>query len=107
MPLYSQTPGPMSFAFRRGDSWGALVDFDPVALTGYSIAAQMSSTITGAAVQSLTTTVTDAAAGRVNVSLTSQQTAGLVPGTYGWSLTWVDAAGLTRTALQGTVEVLP
>ena len=107
MAVYEQKPGPMSLVFRRGDSFGTLIDFDPTSLAGYTVTATITSTVTGLPVQAMTTTIADASAGKVNVGLTSAQTAALAAGTYVWTLAWVDAANLTRTALQGTVEVLP
>jgi hypothetical protein len=62
--------------------------------------------VTGTAVASFVTSVTDAAAGQVNVSLTDTQTAALAAGTYGWRLDWVAPGGVQRTALSGTVEVV-
>lgn len=103
---YSQLPGAMSLAFRRADDFGTVIDFDGVgSLDGYTVTATMVSLVTGAAVTSFSTTVVDAAAGKVNVALTDAQTAALTPGTYGWSLGWTAPGGTQRTALSGTVEV--
>lgn len=80
-----------------------LIDFDPISLSGYTVASQIVSLVTGQTIRPITTTVSDASAGKVNVSLTSQQTAELPPGSYGWELTWTD--GARRTALSGVCEV--
>ena len=105
MSTYSQLPGTMNHAFKRGNSFAALVDFDGVTLVGYTVTASVTSLVTGTAVIPFTTTVTDAAAGQVNVALTGTQTAALPAGTYGWQLDWVAPGGVQRTALSGTVEV--
>lgn len=104
MATYSQLPGSMNLAFRAGNEFSALVDFD-VDLTGYSTSAAIVSTVTGETVTALTTTLADAAAGQVNVALTETQTAAIAPGTYAWSLTWVAPGTVTRTVLGGFVEV--
>ena len=103
MATYSQTPGTMNLTVKQGDTLSVLVDFDPVDVTGYTVTSSISSLVTGASVLGLTTSVTDAAAGKVNVSLTKQQTASLPVGSYGWSLLWDTPA--RRTALSGIFEV--
>jgi hypothetical protein len=104
MPAYEQLPGPLNLAFRASDSFSSLIDFS-IDMTGYSASAALYSTITGSTVTALTTTVTNASAGQVNVSLTKTQTAGLPVGTYGWRLLWTDAGGAQRTGLTGFAEV--
>lgn len=103
---YSQLPGAMSLAFRGGDSFATVIDFDGVALSGYTVTATVTSLVTGTAVTTFTTTVTDAEAGQVNVALSDAQTAAMAAGTYGWHLGWVAPGGVQRTALEGTVEVV-
>ena len=103
---YSQLPGAMSLAFRRANSFATAIDFDGVALTGYTVTATVVSLVTGTAVASFATTVTDAAAGQVNVALSDTQTAALAAGTYAWQLDWIAPGGVQRTALSGTVEVV-
>lgn len=104
MPTFEQLPGELSLSFVRGDDFSCLVDFT-IALTGYTVTSSITSLITGLEIVSPTTTVTNAANGQVTVSLTDTQTAALPRGTYGWSMEWV-AAGTTRTALSGYVEVV-
>lgn len=102
---YTQLPGAMNHAFKRGNDFAAVIDFDPLSLVGYTVTASVTSLVTGATVVPFTTTVVDAAAGQVNVSLTDTQTAALPAGTYGWRLDWTAPGGVERTALQGVVEV--
>ena len=105
MTTYTQLPGTMSLAFKRGDDFSTLIDFN-VSLASYSVSATVTSLVTGATVIPFTTSLADAAAGQVSVSLTDTQTASLAAGTYGWRLDWVAPGGVQRTALQGVVEVV-
>ena len=101
---YSQLPGVMSLAFKRGNDFATLIDFN-LSLTSYSVSATVTSLVTGATVIPFTTTLADAAAGQVSVSLTDTQTASLAAGTYGWQLDWTAPGSVQRTALSGTLEV--
>jgi len=103
MATYSQTPGTMNLTVKQGDTLSVLVDFDPTNVTGYTVTSTVTSLVSGVSVIGLTTSVTDAAAGKINVSLTRQQTASLPVGSYGWSLIWDTPA--RRTALSGIFEV--
>jgi hypothetical protein len=101
---YSVLPGPMPLAFKRANDFAAVIDFDTT-LVGFSVTANLTSLVTGATVVPFTTTIADASAGQVSVSLTDTQTAALAAGTYGWQLDWTAPGGVQRTALSGTVEV--
>ena len=103
MATYAQQPGQMGLTFRAGDALSTLIDFDPVTLSGFTVSSQIVSLVTGLPVKAITTVVTDATAGKVNVSLTGPETAALAPGSYGWELAWTD--GSKRTALSGVCEV--
>jgi hypothetical protein len=102
---YSVLPGSMNLAFKKAGDFAALIDFDGTSLVGYTATATVTSLVTGAAVVPFTTSVADASAGQVNISLTDTQTAALPAGTYGWRLDWTAPGSVQRTALQGTVEV--
>jgi hypothetical protein len=95
----------LSLAFRRGDEFGTIVDFD-VSLSSHTVSSEIHSLVTGGSVLPFTTTLVDAAAGRVNIALTEMQTASLPAGTYGWRLEWVAPGEVKRTALSGFVEVV-
>jgi hypothetical protein len=101
---YEQAPGQLNLSFVRGDDFSALIDFDPLNMTGYTVTASMTSLVTGAAVQPFTTTFVSAQTGQVNIALTDTQTSALARGTYGWSMAWT-VGNATRTALAGYVEV--
>ena len=104
MPSYEQLPGPLNLAFRAGDDFSTLIDFS-IPMTGYTTSAVLYSYISDATVVNFTTTLANAAAGQVNVSLTKVQTAAITPGTYAWRMSWVDDSNQTRSALKGFVEV--
>ncbi len=107
MPIYTQLPGSMSLAFKRGDDFSAVVDFDGVSLAGYTATATISSLVSGLTVVAMAVSIVDPEAAQVSVSLTDTQTAALAAGTYGWRLDWTAPGGTNRAALQGTVEVYP
>lgn len=104
MSTYTQLPGSLGLSLRRGDELSTSIDFNPVTLTGYTVTASINSLITGGVMQPITATITNAAAGVVNLSMTEAQTAVLPVGTYSWRLEWDN--GAKRTALGGMVEVV-
>lgn len=101
---YSQLPGTMNLAFRRGDEFGSTIDFD-ISMVGYAVSAAITSTVTGQDIRSITATVTNEAAGVVALAMTEAETGGLAAGTYGWRLEWVAPGDVKRTALTGFAEV--
>jgi len=101
---FSLLPGTMNLAFKKNGDFATLIDFN-VSLSSYSVSATVTSLVTGATVIPFTTTLADAAAGQVSVSLTDTQTASLAAGTYGWQLDWTAPGSVQRTALSGTLEV--
>jgi hypothetical protein len=101
---FSLLPGSMSLSLKKSNDFATLIDFD-TSLVGYSATASLTSLVTGAVVIPFTTSIADAAAGQVSVSLSDTQTAALAAGTYGWQLDWVAPGNVQRTALSGTVEV--
>lgn len=106
MATFRQRAGRMDLEFQRGDDVPTEVDFSPITLEGCTVGASIVSTVTGAEVSAVATTIVDAAAGRVAVHLTKQVTASLPVGTYRWEMS-VDRDGNRRTYLTGFVEVLP
>ena len=105
MPNAPQEPGRLNVSFVRGDAWGQLIDFStPANLTGYTFTAGLYATTTGDLVQAITCTVSDAAAGTVNLSLTATQTAAIPAGTYELRVAWGPTA---RRIYEGYAEVLP
>lgn len=104
MASYEQLPGELNLSFRRADEVSTEIDFSPISLTGYTMTASLVSLVSGGTVASIAATMVDAAAGRVNIGLTDEQTAALPLGTYRWNLT-ADDGQARRTYLTGTVEV--
>jgi len=95
----------MGLRFQSGDTLSTVVDFD-LSLAGHTVSSSIHSLVDGGQVSAVTTTLVDAAAGQVGISLTSTQTSTIPPASYGWQLSWVSPSGGKRTALTGVVEVV-
>lgn len=106
MPTYEQLPGSLGLTFRKGDYVSTEIDFNPISLSGLTMSAVVTSLVSGAPVATVTTTIIDAAAGRLNVSLAGSQTSAMATGTYRWMLTGTDGTS-QRSYLTGFVEVTP
>lgn len=104
MATYEQLPGELNLSFRRADEVSTEIDFNPISLTGFTMTATVLSLVSGATVAAMTTTLTNAAQGKVNIGLTDEQTGALALGTYRWHLT-ADDGSAKRTYLTGMVEV--
>lgn len=104
MPSYEQLPGSLNLSFRKADEVSTEIDFNPISLTGFTMAATIVSLVSGGTVASMVTTMTNASQGRVNIGLTDEQTAALPVGTYRWEMTANDGVA-RRTYLAGFVEV--
>jgi hypothetical protein len=104
MPTYDQLPAGLNLRWNVGNDVSVLLDFD-IALTSYTATAAVYSTVTGATVATFTTAITDAAAGKINISLTDTQTTTLGPGTFRWALVWTLGA-VSRTSMEGFVDAI-
>lgn len=104
MANYEQLPGELNLAFRRGDQVSTEIDFSPISLTGFTMTSTLVSLVSGGTVAAITTTMINAASGRLNIGLTDEQTAALPVGTYRWDLTANDGTA-RRSYLTGVVEV--
>jgi hypothetical protein len=104
MATYDQLPATLGLRWTVGDDFSALLDFD-IALVSYSATAGIYSTITGVTVATFTTSITDAAAGKINISLTDAQTTAIGPGTFRWALVWTLGA-VSRTSMEGYVDAI-
>ena len=105
MASYEQLPGQLNLSLRGGDRLSTEIDFSPISLTGFTMSATITSLVGGQSVGTFATTLTDAAAGKINIALTGTQTGDLPHGTYRWDLTGVDAAAVRRSYLTGFLEV--
>jgi len=103
---YSALPGSLNLSFRKSDQFGTQVDFD-VSLTGATVSSSIVSATSGATVTPVTTTLDDASAGKVGISLTESQTSALPVGTYNWYMVVAQPGDVQRTYLTGVVEVRP
>ena len=117
MAEFVALPGTLNISLTQGDEFGMLADLDidvtnftwtaiiyEITTTASTFANPAGTTTQGATAQTFTVTVVNAAAGQINLSLTEQQTAALLPSTaYRWYLRGVSPAMVTRTYLSGTV----
>lgn len=104
MPTYDQLPASLNLRWTVGDDFSTLIDFD-IPLTGYTAAASVYSVLTGETLAAFTTTIPDAAAGKLNVALTDTQTTTLGQGTFRWALQWT-VGTVTRTAMEGFIDAI-
>lgn len=104
MPTAADMPGYLAIGFTQSDSYGTLIDFS-INVTGHTWDAYVYSFNDNAIVIEPTVTVVNAAAGQVNVSLTSAQTATIAAGTYGWRLISTAPGDVQRTYISGVCEV--
>jgi hypothetical protein len=103
MATFSQLPGTLNLAWKKGDRFATALDFD-LDLTGYTVTSSIVSLVTGSDVVSFNVNVTNPGAGQVTIDLTETQSA-LPVGTYGWELHWGSDAHPFRTPVAGIVEV--
>jgi hypothetical protein len=105
MATYTQLPGTLNLAVKRGDRFATIVDFD-ISLSGYTVTSDIVSIPSGLCVSPLAVDTSLADEGKVGLSLTSGQTGTFAGGTYRWLLRW-DPGHAPRTALEGFFEVVP
>ena len=101
-------PGDYSPTLQRGDSWGITVrpttsDGSPIDLTGWTATAQVRSKADSTDVLATMTVVVGA--NDIAVSLPPAETARL-SGKLVWDLETVDAGGIVRTLLSGTLTIV-
>jgi hypothetical protein len=114
MASYAIVPSTLDIQFVRGDEFGMLLDFD-VNLTGYTFDAivyEVGSVTNGVisgvsgSFDDFTITVVDLATGRLNLSLTEEQTQAFdLTRTYRWYLRWTAPGVVKRTVLSGGIAV--
>jgi hypothetical protein len=98
MPAADFSPGRQDVVYRTGDTRTVEVDW-PLDLTGRTPVCVLLSTVTGELIDTLTSQVTDASAGKINVTFPAT----LVVGTYVWAMRLDD----DTTGIRGYVEVTP
>lgn len=99
----SQRPGRLSVAFVRGNDYSANVDFS-IDVTGFNWTAELRSLNTRELVATPVVNATDAAAGKVNISVPRAVGSALAAGTYWLSVAWT-APGGVRDVIAGTCEI--
>lgn len=115
MSTYSVLPAPLTLRCFAGDEFNALLDFD-LDLTGYTLSNEIyrldaPTLVDGQLISektahgTFTLTVQSYALGQVRLSLTEEQTAAK-NGQYRFAVRWVAPGTVTRTVLNGTLEVV-
>jgi hypothetical protein len=124
MATISQLPAPITLRKFRGDEFAIVLDFD-IDLTGYTFSNDIyrivSATpaassgmggdagftnITTASVGSFDVTVLSLLQGQVRLLLTEAASDALGSGRYRWFFRWVAPGDITRTVLNGTLELV-
>jgi hypothetical protein len=77
----------------------------PLDLTDYTVLSQMRKHPGSSTAVSFGTTVIDASEGRLQVGLTTAQTASLKPGRYVYDVLLIDPSGVTSRVVEGMVLV--
>ena len=76
-------------------------------LSGYTVAAQMRKSYYSTTANSFTTTITDASAGQITMTMSSANTSGLTPGRYVYDLLLTSGTGVKTRVIEGIVTVMP
>jgi hypothetical protein len=116
MATISQLPAGVLFRKFRGDEFAVTLDFD-VDLTGYTFTNEiyrLESVALGGGVTGtqavpyglFTLTVVSAPLGQIRLSLDEVASEALDAGSYRWYLRWVAPGDITRTVLNGTLELV-
>lgn len=118
MASYSVLPAQLDISCLKGDEFGASFSFS-IDITGYAWSAEVFETTRavtsqypggintqGNTAETITVSVTDAAAGELNIALTETQTGNLSETTlYRWFLRGVAPSTVTRTYVSGSFSV--
>jgi hypothetical protein len=99
-------PGTLNITLKKSSDFSAAIDFDITAV-GVTATSNILSFVTGESVGSFATTVTDAAAGQITISMLPTSSASLSVGTYKWQHVWDYVGPSQKTMLTGFVEVIP
>jgi hypothetical protein len=105
MATAPQLPGSLHVAFCRGDDYSTLLDLS-ISTVGFTWSAEIYSLTHGGTIATPAIDVVDAAAGKINLSLTDAQAAALPPGTLGIRIRWTAPGDMKRRAFEGVCEVV-
>jgi hypothetical protein len=116
MATISQLPAPVTLRKFRGDELDVTLDFD-IDLTGYTFSNdiyRLEPVAVGGGVTStqavsygsFTVTVVSPASGQVRLSLSESASEAIDAGSYRWYFRWVAPGTVTRTVLNGTLEIV-
>jgi hypothetical protein len=104
-PSVANDPGTLNITLKKSSDFSAAIDFDITAV-GVTPSSSILSFVTGETVASFSTTVTDAAAGQITISMLPTTSAALSTGTYRWQHVWDYVGPSQKTMLTGFVEVV-
>ena len=105
-PSVANDPGTLNITIKKSSDFSAAIDFD-ISAVGVTPTSNIISFVTGESVGSFATTVIDAAAGRLSISMLPTASAALSAGTYKWQQVWDYDGPSQKTMLTGFVEVTP
>lgn len=116
MATISQLPVPITFRKFRGDEFAVVLDFD-IDLTGYAITNDIYrletvtdengfSSLQAVSAGSFALTVLSAPLGQVRLAIDETASTALGRGSFRWLLRWVAPGDITRTVINGTLELV-
>lgn len=105
-PSVANDPGTLNITLKKSSDFSAAIDFDITAV-GVTPTSSILSFVTGESVGSFATTVMDAAAGKITISMLPTASASMGSGTYKWQHVWDYAGPSQKIMLTGFVEVTP
>ena len=106
LPSVANDPGTLNITLKKSSDFSAVIDFDTSA-SGVTVTSSILSFVTGEPVGSFATTVMDAAAGKITISMLPAASAAMGSGTYKWQHVWDYAGPSQKVMLTGLVEVVP
>jgi hypothetical protein len=117
MATISQLPASVTLRKFRGDEFAVNLVFDGIDLTGYTLFNDIYrlesitdvngfASIQGVSAGSFNLTVVSAVLGQIRLSLDETASAALSAGSYRWLLRWVAPGDVTRTIINGSLELV-
>lgn len=91
----------------QGTTFGVTITLTGYNLTGYTVRSQFRKSHTSSIGHNFTTTIIDAAAGKVKLSLTPSQSSEIKPGRYVYDIEIESPSGDKYRTLEGSVIIAP
>lgn len=105
LPSVANEPGLLNFTIRKSSDFSTSLDFN-ISAAGVTPTSSIVSFVTGTQVSSFATTVSDADAGRITISMLPSSSESLAVGTYRWQHVWDYPGPSQKIMLTGFVEVV-